>query len=106
MLMAREASVSPHHHHKCKTTKFIVMSYKKVTVFIIILTLTSYSFVAGMAGPPLCKCQRPVKLQRHLWQKDLIEDCLRDQGLWMQTMPANQELLFRRDAFLGPMGHG
>jgi hypothetical protein len=24
----------------------------------------------------------------------------------MQTMPANQEeLLFRRDAFLGPMGH-
>jgi hypothetical protein len=33
-----------------------------------------------------------------------MEDCLRDQGLRMQTMPANQELLFRRDAFLGPMG--
>ena len=44
--------------------------------------------------------------QRHLLQEDLIEDCLRDQGLLVQTMPANQELLFRRDAFLGPMGHG
>lgn len=32
-----------------------------------------------------------------------IEDCLRDQGLLVQTMAANQELLFRRDAFLGPM---
>jgi hypothetical protein len=42
--------------------------------------------------------------QRHLLQEDLIEDCLRDQGLLPQTMPANQELLFRRDAFLGPMG--
>ena len=43
--------------------------------------------------------------QKHLLQEDLIEDCLRDQGLLVQTMPANQELLFRRDAFLGPMGH-
>ena len=42
--------------------------------------------------------------QKHLLQEDLIEDCLRDQGLLVQTMPANQELLFRRDAFLGPMG--
>jgi hypothetical protein len=24
----------------------------------------------------------------------------------MQIMPANQKLLFRRDAFLGSMGHG
>jgi hypothetical protein len=30
---------------------------------------------------------------------DLIEDCLRDQGLLVLTMPVNQELLFRRDAF-------
>jgi hypothetical protein len=43
-------------------------------------------------------------LQKHLLQEDLIEDCLRDQGLLVQTMPANQELLFRRDAFLRPMG--
>jgi hypothetical protein len=43
----------------------------------------------------------------HLLKEDLIEDCLRDQGLLMQTMPANWELLFRRDAFfLRPMGHG
>ena len=42
--------------------------------------------------------------EKHLLQEDLIEDCLRDQGLLVQTMPANQELLFRRDAFLGPMG--
>ena len=39
-------------------------------------------------------------------QEDQIEDCLREQGLLVQIMPANQELLFRRDAFLGPMGHG
>ena len=38
--------------------------------------------------------------QKHLLQENLIEDCLRVQGLLMQTMPANQELLFRRDAFL------
>lgn len=43
--------------------------------------------------------------QKHLLQENLIEDCLRDQGLLMQTMPANQELLFRRDAFLEPMSH-
>jgi hypothetical protein len=43
--------------------------------------------------------------QRHLRQEDLIEDPLRDQGLLMQKMPANRELLFRRAAFLGPMGH-
>jgi hypothetical protein len=42
--------------------------------------------------------------QKHLLQEDIIEDCLRDQGLLVQTRPANQELLFRRDAFLGPMG--
>jgi hypothetical protein len=42
--------------------------------------------------------------QKHLLQEDLIEDCLRDQGLLAQT--ANQELLFRSDAFLGPIGHG
>jgi hypothetical protein len=45
-----------------------------------------------------------MQLQGHLLQEDLVEDCLRDQGLLVQTMPANQELLFRRDAFLGPMG--
>ena len=39
-------------------------------------------------------------------QEELIEDCMRDQGLLVQTMAANQELLFRRDAFLGPMGYG
>jgi hypothetical protein len=39
-------------------------------------------------------------------QEDLIEDCRRDQGLLLQIMPANQELLFRRYAFLGPMGRG
>ena len=43
--------------------------------------------------------------QRHLLQEDQTEDCLRDQGLVKQAMPANWELLFRRDAFLGPMGH-
>ena len=43
--------------------------------------------------------------QKHLLQEDLIEDCSRDQGLLVQTVPANQELLFRRDAFLGPMEH-
>lgn len=47
-----------------------------------------------------------VQLQKHLLQEDLIENCLRDQGLLMQTMLANRELLFRRDAFLGPMGRG
>jgi hypothetical protein len=45
-------------------------------------------------------------MQRHLLQEDLIEDCLRDQGLLTRAMPANQELLFRRDGFLGLMGHG
>jgi hypothetical protein len=44
--------------------------------------------------------------QRHVLQKDLIEDCLTDQGLLMHTMSAIQELLFRKDAFLGPIGHG
>jgi hypothetical protein len=44
--------------------------------------------------------------QKHHLQRDLIEDCLRDQGLLVQTMPANQEPLFRRDAFLGPVGCG
>ena len=48
----------------------------------------------------------PVQLKKHLMQEDLIEHCLRDQGLLVQRMPANWELLFRRDAFLGPMGHG
>ena len=35
--------------------------------------------------------------------EDLIEDCLREQGLLVQVTPANQELLFRIDTFLGPM---
>ena len=43
--------------------------------------------------------------QKHLLQEDLIEDCLRDQGLLAQTMPDNWEMLYRRDAFLKPMGH-
>ena len=34
----RGGTVSPH-HHKFKTTKVVIMSYKKVTSFIIILTL-------------------------------------------------------------------
>jgi hypothetical protein len=40
----------------------------------------------------------------HLLQEDLIEDYLRDQGLLVQVMPVNQELLFRIDTFSGPMG--
>ena len=36
--------------------------------------------------------------------EDLIEDCLRDQGLLKETMLANQELLFRRDPFWGTNG--
>jgi hypothetical protein len=47
-----------------------------------------------------------VQSQRHLLQEDLIENCLRVQGLLIHTEPTNQELLFRRDAFLGPMEHG
>jgi hypothetical protein len=33
-----------------------------------------------------------------------MKDCLKEQGLLKQIMPANQELLFRRDAFLESMG--
>ena len=47
-----------------------------------------------------------AQLQRGHLQEDLIENHQRDQGLLMQIMPANRELLFRRDAFSGPMGHG
>lgn len=47
-----------------------------------------------------------TKQQRHLLQEDLTDDFLRDQELLMQTMPANRELLFRIDAFLGSMGYG
>lgn len=43
-----------------------------------------------------------AQLQKHLLQEDLTEDCLRDQGLLV--LSADQELLFRREAFLGPMG--
>lgn len=32
--------------------------------------------------------------QKHLLQEDLVEDFLRNQGLLVQTMPANGELLF------------
>ena len=45
-----------------------------------------------------------LKLQKHLLQEDLIEDCLRVQELLVQIMPAKLDLLFRRDTFLGPMG--
>ena len=41
---------------------------------------------------------------RHLLQEDLIEDFVRDCGLLTQPVPANQELLFRKDAFLGTIG--
>jgi hypothetical protein len=44
--------------------------------------------------------------QNYLLQEELVEDCLRYQGLLEQTMPANRELLFRRVAFLEPMGPG
>ena len=37
--------------------------------------------------------------------EDLIEDCLKDQALLAQTIPANWELLFRRDAFMRPVGY-
>ena len=30
-------------------------------------------------------------------QEDQIEDCLREQGLLVQAVPARQELLFRTD---------
>ena len=54
-------------------------------------------------GPPLCRGLGTTHLQKCLLQEDLTEDCLRNQGLLAQTMPANQELLFRRDAFLRPV---
>jgi hypothetical protein len=44
-----------------------------------------------------------VKPQKHFLQEDLIADYLREQGLLVQTTPDKWELLFRRDAFLGPM---
>ena len=50
--------------------------------------------------------QQAAKLQRHLLQEELIGDCLRDQRLPIQTMPAKLELLFRSNAFLRAMGHG
>ena len=40
------------------------------------------------------KMMKATQLQKHLLQEDLIEDCLKEQGLLVQTMPANQELLF------------
>ena len=46
---------------------------------------------------------KALKLQKHLLQEDLI-DCLREHGLLVQAMPVTQELLFKRGAFLGPMG--
>jgi hypothetical protein len=49
---------------------------------------------------------RAMQPQKHLLQEDIIENFLSDQELLGQTMPANQELLFRRDVFLGSMGHG
>jgi hypothetical protein len=42
--------------------------------------------------------------QRQLLQEDLIEYCLRDKELVTQKMATHQELLFRRDSFLGLMG--
>ena len=36
-------------------------------------------------------------------QEDLIEVCLRQQGLLVQIMPAYQDLLFRINIFLEPM---
>ena len=44
-----------------------------------------------------------MQLQKHLLQEDLIEDCLREQGLLVQIISANQELLFNR-YFLGTNG--
>jgi hypothetical protein len=58
-----------------------------------------------MAWLPLHKCQGPHSCKSIL-QEDLNENCLRHQGLLAQTMPANWELLFIRDVFLGPVGHG
>jgi hypothetical protein len=75
-------------------------------------SLESYRFyvnniIAGTARPPLCKplVGGSAQPQKHLLQRDLVEHCLRDQGLLAQTMPANQTLLFRSDVFLGPMRH-
>lgn len=47
-----------------------------------------------------------MEMKTHILLEGLIEDFLGDQGLFVQTMPANQEPLFRRDAFLGPVGCG
>jgi hypothetical protein len=40
-----------------------------------------------------------MQLQKHLLQEDQIEDCLREQGLLVQAVPARQELLFRTDTW-------
>jgi hypothetical protein len=67
------------------------------------------SYVAEMAGSSLCRCSLPPppppSAAKAFLQEDLIEDCVRDQGLLLQTMPTHGELLFRRDAFLEPIGH-
>lgn len=44
--------------------------------------------------------------QRFFLEEDLIEDFWRNEGLLVQTMPAKQELLLRRNDSLWPMGHG
>lgn len=58
---------------------------------------------AGTVIPPFCKRRRHAA-EKASPAEDLVEDCLRGQGLLVQTISANQELLFRREAFLGPMG--
>jgi hypothetical protein len=67
------------------------------TIFVVL------ALVGGTAQPPLHKCDTAARYPLH---EDPIEDFLRDQGLLTQTMSSNQEVLFRRDAFLGPMGQG
>jgi hypothetical protein len=57
-----------------------------------------------MAGPSLVNAKGLKSMPCR--KEDLIEDCLRDQGLLALTIPANRELLFRREVFSGPMWHG
>lgn len=68
--------------------------------FILFYILISLSIV-GMQGHLYINAKGFTATKKHLLQEDLIEYCLRDQGLLMQTMPANQELAVHEQCFLG-----
>lgn len=70
-------------------------STERVTEFTRVDTMTKQEWQGH-----LCKHRGQLsQLQKHL-QEDPIEDFGRDQGLVVQTIPANRELLFGR-CFLG-----